>query len=48
MGRWGRERREKGWKKEFRCVIYRYQLPTRNVNIIYYKHVLIKNKVFQT
>lgn len=44
MGGWGVKGDE---KKKFRCIPHRrigYQLPTRNVNITYYKHVLIKNE----
>lgn len=42
----GRER--KGIYREFRCVMCMYQLPTRNVIVMYYKQVLIKIKMFKT
>lgn len=42
MERAGR-RGGKEMEDELRCVIYIYQLNTRNVNIMYSTHILIKN-----
>lgn len=42
MGRGERKGRERGWKKELRCVMSVCQLHTRNVNTVYYKLELIK------
>lgn len=36
-----RQGRERGWKRELKCIMYTYQLHTRNVNITYYTNVLI-------
>lgn len=40
MGGRIREEREK-MKKESRCIMYKYQLPSKNVNIMYYKYALV-------
>lgn len=44
--RWGRSRKGKEGdkKQEQRCVLYMYQLPPSNVNIMDYTQVLKKNK----
>lgn len=52
------EREEKGMETESRripikqtwrrCILYVYQLPTRNINIKYYQYVLIKNAAMTT
>lgn len=38
------EEGKKGEVKKLRCVMYVYQLPIKNVIILYYKHIIIKIK----
>lgn len=53
MGRGSKiEEREKEKRKgviniELRCVLYTYQLYIRNVNIMYYRHVLLEIKIMK-
>lgn len=39
------DRRKGNEKNELKCVMYMYQFPMRNGNMMYYKHKLLKRMI---